>query len=362
MEQILLRDTYAEIDLEKIAHNIRVMKDVVGPDVAIAAVAKANGYGHGAVEITPILIENGADLLAVATLSEALELKKAYPKYDVMIMGYTPDHLLKIAFDYGCIITIFSHKQAEILNKLGSTRIHFKIDTGFHRLGLSCDEESVKTVQKITSLKNLKVEGIFSHLALSDKEGDAEQFKRFTNFIKQLEDKNIDIKFRHLCDSIATTRYPEYRLNMVRLGAILYGMSGKGQKLPVKQAFTLKSKLSHITFVKKGKGVSYDYFWKAKKDSIIGTLPIGYADGYPRRLTHNGIVSVHGKHVPIAGVICMDQLMIDLSEVPEAKPGDEVILYGDEAGLPISKIALLCQTNKNEILSRITTRVPRVYI
>ena len=358
----LLRDTYAEINLNHLAHNTKLMRRQIGDSVKMAAVLKANAYGHGACEIADTLLQNGADLLAVATLSEAVVLRQTYPDAELFIMGHTPDRLLQTAYEHNCIITLFTYEQAEILNRFRGARVHLKIDTGFHRLGFSCDSKSVHRIGQIARLGNLRIEGIFTHLALSHTQGDQLQFEQFMWFIGELERMGLSVLHQHICDSIATTRYPNYRLNMVRLGAILYGMLGTGQDLPVKQVLKLKSRLSRVAPVKKGEGVSYDYFWKAKEDTLIGTLPIGYADGYPRQLTHGGTVYLNGVHAPIAGIVCMDQLMVDLHDVPNAKEGDEVVLYGADEGLPISEIARLCQTNKNDILARISARVPRVYI
>jgi alanine racemase len=369
MESIL-RDTIVEVNLDNIIFNIRSIRDMVGEDVAIAAVVKANGYGHGAVGISKVLMENGADCLAVATLSEAMDLRNHFKDYKIFIMGFTPDEYLNYVVENNIIQTIFSYKQAEILNELGVKNnikpvVHIKYDTGFNRLGFKDCEESLDEIEKICNLKNIEVEGIFSHLALAGKEENQIQYTRFTNAIENLENRKINFKYKHIEDSISAVDHPEYRMNMIRPGAIIYGIKGFHYgSLDLKQALKFKSKIYHIKKISKGEGVSYDYMWQAQEDSIIGTIPFGYADGYPRNLRDKGFVTIHGKKAPILGVICMDQCMVDLTHIPEAKVGDEVIIYGDGANntLDLDTASKLAGTNKNEIIARISMRPPRVYI
>lgn len=366
----ILRDTVVQVDLDKIAFNMRNIKNMVGKDVAISAVVKSNGYGHGAVGIAKTLIENGADYLAVATLNEAIELRKHFKEYNIFIMGYTRDELLEYVVKNDITQSVFSYNQAKILNELGekhnkNPKVHIKYDTGFNRLGFRDSEESILEIEKICHLQNIYVEGIFSHLALVGKAENRIQYDKFIKAIEKLENKNLKFKYKHIEDSIASVDYPEYRMNMIRPGAIIYGIKGfHFGSLDLKQALTFKTKISHIKSIEKGEGVSYDYLWKAKKDAIIGTLPFGYGDGYPRNLRDKSYVTIHGKRAAIIGVICMDQCMVDLTHIPEAKVGDEVTIYGDGRGntLDIHEISKLAETNKNEIMSRISMRSPRIYI
>lgn len=369
MESIL-RDTIVEVNLDNIIFNIRSIREMVGEDVAIAAVVKANGYGHGAVGISKVLMENGADCLAVATLSEAMDLRNHFKDYKIFIMGFTPDEHLHYVVENNIIQTIFSYKQAEILNELGVKNnikpvVHIKYDTGFNRLGFKDCEKSLDEIEKICNLKNIEVEGIFSHLALAGKKENQIQYTRFTNAIENLENRKINFKYKHIEDSISAVDHPEYRMNMIRPGAIIYGIKGFHYgSLDLKQALKFKSKIYHIKKISKGEGVSYDYLWQAQEDSIIGTIPFGYADGYPRNLRDKGFVTIHGEKAPILGVICMDQCMVDLTHIPGAKVGDEVIIYGDGANntLDLDTASKLAGTNKNEIIARISMRPPRVYI
>lgn len=288
----------------------------------------------------------------------------------VFILGHTPDRLLHHIVEREITQTIFSLEQAQILSRLASetgktAKVHIKVDTGFHRLGKVPSQEFADEVCEMFKLPCLEIEGIFSHLALTGDDENEEQFRLFNDFVSLLESRGCSFKYKHLADSIACVDFPEYRLNMIRPGALIYGMVGyhKGH-LPVKQAMTFKTAISQLHFISKGEGVSYDYLWKAEKDSIIATLPFGYADGYPRNLRDKGYVIIEGVKVPIIGVICMDQCMADVTEVPGVKEGMEAIIYGDglDGSMTIAEASALAGTNKNDIIARITARPPRVYI
>lgn len=366
----LLRDTRVEVDLGRIAYNMKQIKGLVGSEVALMPVIKANGYGHGAVKIAPTLLENGAVYLAVATLTEALELKEADPSWPVFIMGHTPDRLLHHVVENEITQTIFSLEQARILSRLASekgktAKIHIKVDTGFHRLGKTPSPEYVEEVWQISKLPSIEIEGIFSHLALTGDEENEAQFHSFMDFTNQLESRGCSFRYKHLADSIACVDFPEYLLNMIRPGALIYGMVGfhKGH-LDVKQAMTFKTAISQLHRIPEGEGVSYDYLWRASRDSIIATLPFGYADGYPRNMRDKGYVIINGVKAPLVGVICMDQCMADVTDVPDVCEGMEAIIYGDGAdgSMTVAEASVLAGTNKNDIIARITARPPRVYI
>lgn len=368
--QELLRDTCVEVDLGRIAYNMKQIREMAGPEVAIMPVIKANGYGHGAAAIAPTLIDEGAAYLAVATLTEALELKAANMSWPVFIMGHTPDRLLHHVVDKDITQTIFSFEQAELLNELSGkadkrTKVHIKVDTGFHRLGKVPSAAFADEVCRISALPNVEVEGIFTHLALTGDSENEEQFRQFTDFITELESRGCSFRYKHIADSIACVDFPEYRLNMIRPGALIYGMVGyhKGH-LEVKQAMTFKTAISQLHQVSEGEGVSYDYLWKAGRDSIIATLPFGYADGYPRNLRDKGYVIINGVKAPLVGVICMDQCMADVTDVPDVCEGMEAVIYGDgtDGSMTIAEASALAGTNKNDIIARISARPPRVYI
>jgi len=369
MEQ-LLRDTILEVDLDSIAYNMRNIREMVGDKVAVAAVVKANGYGHGSVGIAETLLTEGADYLAVATLNEGLELRNKFPDAKILVMGHTPDRLLEEVVTNDLTQCIFTREQGENLDLLGNKygkkpHIHIKYDTGFNRLGLVHGMESIKEIEKICSLSNIYVEGIFSHLALAGPDENRVQYERFIWAIEELKKRGIIFRYRHIEDSIAAVDFPDYRLDMIRPGAIVYGIKGfRNGELRLRQAIRFKSRLSNVKSVKKGEGVSYDFLWKAPRDSIIGTIPFGYGDGYPRNLYNKGYVVINGEKAPIVGVICMDQCMVDVTHIKNVEPGSECIIYSDgrDGAMTIEEAALLSGTNKNDIMSRISMRVPRVYL
>lgn len=368
-ETELLRDTYIEIDLSKLEKNVKMIKEMVGGKVVLTAVIKANGYGHGALQIAKPIMEAGADYLAVATLTEALELRGQYADYPILIMGHTPNRLLHHIAEKHLTQTIFSFEQAEILNALGEAqheqvKVHLKVDTGFHRLGKMPSAEYREEIKKICALPYIDAEGIFSHLALVNEEENEKQYHMFTEFLDTLAEEGCSFRYCHIADSIACVDYPQYRMNMVRPGALLYGMRGyhKGF-LPVEQCLSFKTAVSQLHEIEAGEGVSYDFLWKADRKSLIATLPFGYADGYPRNLRDKGYVIINGQKAPIVGVICMDQCMADVTDIEGVCCGSEAIIYGDgtDGSMTIDEASKLSGTNKNDILARLTARPPRIY-
>lgn len=369
---VRLRDTWVEVNIDDLVSNFTSARRIISPKTRIAAVLKANAYGHGAVKVAEALIEKGVDLIAVACLPEAIEIRRSFNKVPILVMGYTSDEYLLEAVKNNITLTIFSLKQAQVIGNIAediktTARVHIKIDTGFNRLGMKPDSGTRDIIAAIAKIKGILVEGIFTHLALVNKESDKKQFDIFMDVIRELEKASIYIPIKHVCDSIGMVRYPEYHLDMVRAGAFLYGVRPSGYDDPsveLKMPLTFKSKIAQIKEIEKGEGVGYDFSFVAKEKSIIGTLPVGYADGYPRCLSNIGQVSVRGKRALVIGKICMDQCMIDLTKVPEAREGDEVVLLGGDRGnfIPILEVAENAGTNRNEILSIISRRVPRVYI
>ena len=366
----ILRDTVITVDLNQLDKNIHLIKEMMGEDVALMAVVKANGYGHGACGIADTIVNAGADYLAVATLSEAMELRQQNDHYPLFILGHTPDRLLDYVVENNITQTIFSLSQGRMLNLLAAERqkivkVHIKVDTGFHRLGQMPSEEFAQEIIEINKLPNVEIEGIFSHLALVDDEENKKQYSMFCDFISNLEAQGCTFKYKHIADSIACVDYPQYRMNMVRPGALIYGMRGfhKGF-IPVEQVLTFETRISQLHHVKEGEGASYDYLWKASKDSLIATLPFGYADGYPRNMRDKGYVVINGHKAPIIGVICMDQCMADVTDIPGVTEGTPAIIYGDgsNGSMTIDQVSKLAETNKNDVIARLTPRPPRVYI
>lgn len=369
-EYPILRDTVVEINLDNMRYNIQTIKKLVDENVSIAAVVKANAYGHGSIEVSKFLIENGIDYLAVATLTEAIEIRKSIKDHPILIMGYTQNENLKYIEKYNLTQTIFSLEQGKLLSELGKEndkliKVHIKYDTGFNRLGFKDSLESINSIEKICNLDYLDVEGIFTHLALRSKENDYDQFDKFNKAIKELNSRKIYFKYKHLSDSIAAVRYPEFHLDMIRPGAIIYGLKSiKEKDLVLKPVMTFKTRITNLKTISAGEMVSYDDTWVATKDTFIATLPFGYADGYPRSLSRKGTVTIKGKKATILGVICMDQCMVDVSHIPDVKVGDEVIIFSDGSNntISIQDLSVLANTNKNDIVSRISRRAPRIYV
>ena len=360
----LLRPTYVEVDLDIIKHNINEIRKVIDKSTKLGAVVKANAYGHGAIEVSKVLEEENVDYICVAGLNEAVELRKNNIKLPILVMGYTPDDCLEIAIQNNITLTIFSKEQAEILSNKSKkinqkSKIHLKVDTGFNRLGLKINENLSSTIHYIYNLPNIKIEGIFSHLALKDVESDYEQFNKFTKLLHKIKD--LDIPIKHICDSIGMVAYKDFHMDMVRVGASLYGYNSRKSIMDLKPAMTFKSKFAQIKTIKKGEGISYDYSYVANKDMKVGTVLCGYSDGIPRILSNRGYVYVNGKMANILGKICMDQCIVDLTDIDDASMDSEVIFYGN-GGPDLLDVANLADTNRNELLSIVSRRVARVYI
>ncbi len=370
----LLRDTWLEVDLKQLALNVEALQRTLGPQVKIYGVLKANAYGCGLEAMGRACIQLGIPLLAVATLSEALILRKIHAQWPILVMGPTPKRLMGIALDHEIQVTLVQREDIDAMvywakEKSKVAKVQIKVDTGLRRVGFNHDSNGIDHIKRAFNSEWLAVMGVFSHLALADFEGDQRQLSRFLEVKDQLADQERfeEVAF-HISDSISGIAYPDFRLDAVRVGAALYGMkSHRYPDFPIRQITRLMSRVAQIKFIHCGEGVGYDFEWVAPRDSTIATLPVGYADGYPRELKGMGYVVIHSIKCPVVGVICMDQCMVDVTDLVEAcelNIGDDVIVYGpgDLGEQTISEIAMLSDTNKNDILTRITERVPRVYM
>lgn len=363
-------DTFAIIDLDAIKHNVREIKRKF-ESIDIIFVLKADAYGHKATEIFKLLIKEGSDKFAVANLSEALELRKIDRNVEIIVLGRISPSNIKIAIENKISFTIYSKDSWHNLNKVinnsyENIKIHIKINTGFNRLGFNTDEDSIKIIDEINKCKNLTIESIYSHFALTDYESDVEQFNKFNKFIKQLKSKNIKIPKKHIADSITSVDYPWARLDMVRIGALIYGLKADRKsydKFDLKYSMKLYTTITQIRYIKAGEGVGYDYLFKAKNDMKIATLAFGYADGYPRNIWNKGYVLINGNKAYFTGLMCMDQCMVDVTSIDNVKEGDKVLIYEVDSNSEVSlaKISILASTNKNNIISSLGKRVVRVY-
>lgn len=379
----IIRRTWAEINLDNIKHNYNLIRKKASPKAKICCVIKADGYGHGAVQLAKLYEELGADWFAVSNIEEALELRQNKISLPILILGYTPAECAVLLAQNNIAQACYSLEYAEGLSDCAkrnnvTVNIHLKLDTGMSRIGLMCqsfqrDCKSIDTAEKICRLSNLHPQGVFTHFAVSDEADDGrnftmQQFNCFMHTIEQLEKRGIKFEIRHCANSGAIIDYPETHLDMVRAGIILYGLSPscklKG-KLDLIPAMELKSVVSLVKEIEEGSTVSYGRTYTAPKRLKAITVPVGYADGYIRAIGKEGYVTVHGKKAKILGRICMDQLIADAAEADNVKMNDEVLLFGNgkNGHIPTADdIAKWTDTINYEVVCLVSKRVARVYL
>ncbi|MDD3185932.1 MAG: alanine racemase [Anaerostipes sp.] len=365
----------AEVDLSAIVHNIKEVMRVVGKDTKVMAVIKADGYGHGAVPIAQELDKIGIGGYAVAIMEEAIELREAGTKTPILILGFTAPAQYKTLIEHNVAMTMFSYEMAKELSDVAvstgnEAKIHVKVDTGMNRIGFKPTQESLKKIKKISQLPMIQIEGIFTHFARADekdKEAAYKQKKRYDDFVQQIEDEGIHIPVKHISNSAAIIDMDDCRKNMVRSGIITYGLypSSDVSKnvLDLKPAMELKTHIVHIKEVDAGEGISYNGTYVTDKKTKIATIPVGYADGYPRSLSSKGRVIIRGQYAPIIGRVCMDQFMVDVTNIKDVNLMDQVILMGQDGDVCVSadEIATMIGTINYELVCDISKRVPRFY-
>lgn len=374
-DQMSREAKWAEIDLDALAYNMRNIREKAGADRRIAAVVKANAYGHGVLMMIDTLKENGADQFAVATLNEALELRKALIEDDIIVLGVLPPGTEKISIGADIQHAVATYEKAEALSKAAQelgrkARVHIKLDTGMTRIGFQMTEEAVQEVLRINELPGLDIEGIFTHFARAD-EADRKwavrQYERYKWFVGELEKNGMIFRIKHVSNSAAIMEMPETYNNMVRPGIILYGIYPSGEmdpaSLDIKPVMSFKTRISHIKELPEDRQVSYGGKYQALKGDRIGTIAVGYADGYTRAQSGKAEVLYKGKRVKVIGNICMDQCMIDLRDFPDAKAGDEVVLIGRSGDEEITadEVAARYGTIGYEVVCAVNRRVPRYY-
>ncbi len=372
------RFTWIEINLENLSYNLSQFKLLLkNKDTKIMAVVKANAYGHGAVEISKRALKDGAYCLGVALVEEGVELRKAGIGAPICILGEIPGPAIKDAVKYDLAPSISSARKAKTISKisksLGKTaNCHINIDTGMNRLGINF-RDCARQIKKILELDYISIEGIFTHFSCASEKGDRFteiQWKRFWEVLKEIRELKKEIKFFHCCNSAAFLKYRKMEMYMVRLGIAIYGLnpfSGSSSKLDLKPVLSLKSRITFIKKVAPGEGISYCSTFKTKRESIIATIPIGYADGYSRILSNKASAIINGQFAPLVGNITMDQIMIDLTDIEGAdriKAGHEVILLGSSGDKRISaeNLAELAGTINYEIVCNFRSRIPRIFI
>lgn len=359
----------AHIIHENFRHNIRLIRDAVKSS-KIMAVVKANAYGHGCVELSQTAIQCGCEYLGVAFVEEGIELRKENIATPTLVFGAHDPSVLSNAVDYNLDITLTSFDQIESLQKINKQcNVHLKIDTGMHRVGFDI-EDFENALKMVLNSKQFDLKGIYSHFATSDAEDNSYAIHQLNNFkdIKKISQKYLqhEVIF-HMANSGAIMNLPEAYFDMVRPGVMLYGgLPNPDFKTDwdLKQVMQLRSKIGLTKFIEKGESVSYGRKFFAKSDTVIGIVPIGYADGYSRSLTNRSKAIINKKIYPQVGTVCMDMIMFDLKNDSDIKSGDDVILYGEEGKhfISIDEIAAKSGTIAYEVTCNISKRIPRIHI
>jgi alanine racemase len=364
--------TWAEINLSNLQHNLNSIRRLISTEVKILATVKANAYGHGIERISNFLSDK-VDILGVASINEALTLKKQGIKTDILIMGNTLSEGWPLVVDKDIIASITDLRTANAINenaqnKNKKARVHIKVDTGMGRLGF-WHEDAPDKIEQINKLSNIEIEGIFTHLssAESNENFTFRQLDRFNEVIKKIEGKNIKVSFYHAANSVATLCYKQSHFNLIRPGLILYGVYPDihvDRLLDVKPVLSLKSKIAYVKNVESGRFISYGREYVTDKKSKIATIPIGYADGYTYLLTHKARVLIKGEFCPVVGRICMDQIMADVTHIKDVNVEDEVTLLGicGKNRISAEELAKLAGTIPYEVLCWISQRVKRKYL
>lgn len=364
----------ARVNLDAICNNIDEVRRNINTDTKIMAVIKADGYGHGAVALATAL-KDKVDAYGIAIIEEGIELRLAGFEKPILVLGFTPHQQYEELLKYDIIQTVFQYDMAKCLSdtavSLGKqAKIHIKVDTGMTRIGFKDTDESIQTIKEISKLPNITIDGIYTHFASADEEDKTsarKQLSRFLTFADKLEKEGIHIPVKHVSNSASIIDLPESNLDMVRSGIITYGMypSDKVNKnrLMLQPALTLISNVVYVKSVEAGTGISYNSTYITEHDSVIATIPVGYGDGYPRQLSSKGRVLIHGKSAPIVGRVCMDQFMVDVTDIPDVKEGDKVTLIGQngDESISIEEVANLAGSFNYELVCDIGKRVPRVY-
>ena len=374
-----MQRAWAEIDLDAISHNVKEIKKCLKPGVKLMGVVKADAYGHGACETAKTVLESGADCLAVASVDEAMELRRFGIDAAILVLGNSGAELIDDLIKYDITPAVFNTEFAKQLSRAAANwgktvKVHIKVDTGMSRIGFQYTgsiEQKTDTVEKIieiSKLEGIEIEGLFTHLSTAD-EADGEytqqQFRSFMELSVALQGRGLDIPVKHIANSAAQIRYPEMQLDMVRAGIILYGLyPSEGvcyEPLNLMPAMRFKARIINIKNIEKGDSVSYGRSFTAQQRMQIATVAIGYADGYSRILSDKAEVSVKGKKIRQVGRICMDQCMIDVTSVNNIDNGDEVTLFGDSV-VSAEDVAAKLGTINYEVVCMVSRRIPRIYI
>ncbi|HBE9445181.1 alanine racemase [Clostridioides difficile] len=364
--------TWAEINLDNLRFNLNNIKNLLEEDIKVCGVIKADAYGHGAVEVAKLLEKEKVDYLAVARTAEGIELRKNGITLPILNLGYTPDEAFEDSIKNKITMTVYSLETAQKLNEIAKSLgekacVHVKIDSGMTRIGFQPNEESVQEIIELNKLEYIDLEGMFTHFATADEVSKEYTYKQANNYkfmSDKLDEAGVKIAIKHVSNSAAIMDCPDLRLNMVRAGIILYGHYPSDDvfkdRLELRPAMKLKSKIGHIKQVEPGVGISYGLKYTTTGKETIVTIPIGYADGFTR-IQKNPKVLIKGEVFDVVGRICMDQIMVRIDKDIDIKVGDEVILFG-EGEVTAERIAKDLGTINYEVLCMISRRVDRVYM
>ncbi len=364
----------ADIDLDAIRTNIRTMRSKIPDGKKLLAVIKANAYGHGAVEVAEAL-DDLADYYGVACLDEAVELRRAGVGKPILILGVTDESQYEELVRYDVTQAIFTLEQAEALAAAAKrqgkrAKLHVKLDTGMNRIGFRCCKESVSDIVRIARIPELDAEGIFTHYFkadAADKASAMKQLEAYTRMTGLLEQEGVSFKLRHISNSAGIMEMPNDRFDMVRSGISTYGLYPSEEmdkeRCRLYPAMQLKSHVMHVKTVPAGETIGYGGTYEVKEDKRIATVGVGYADGYPRALSNQGRMLVHGQYAPITGRVCMDQTMIDVTHIPDVRVGDEVVLVGTqgENSLTVEELSGMSASFNYEFVCDVNRRVPRIF-
>lgn len=368
---------WAEVNLDNIAHNVREIRRITSKKAEIMGVVKADAYGHGVMEVARTLLNNGITRLAVSMLDEAIQLRKSGFDVPILILNYTDPRRAEEIILNDVTQTVFSHDLATALSEAAvrlkkNIKIHIKVDTGMSRVGFLPGYNAVKNIVQISKLPGIIIEGLFTHFASADEKDKSYtymQFEKFMSICSELNRIGLYIPVKHVANSAAIIEYPEMHMDMVRPGIITYGMYPSEDvdksRIDLRPAMTLKANVILVKDIEKNTSISYGRIFTTNRESKIATLPIGYADGYTRLLNNKAKVLVNGEFAPVVGKICMDQCMLDVTDLmSEVHVGDEVVLFGKQGDkeITIEEIASSIGTINYELVCIIGKRIPRVYL
>ncbi len=365
--------SFAKIDLSAIKENFSALQECIPEGTKTMAIVKANAYGHGAVRVAKVL-ENMADYFAVADIQEALELRESGIKNPILILSYTSSYHYEELIANNLISTVYSLEDARKLSQIAvemnkKAVVHIAVDTGMNRIGLKDNDESIETIQRISRLSNLVIEGVFTHFASADCKDKTFmniQQRRFAEFLEKLERGGVSIPLKHCCNSAAIID-SDYHYDMVRMGIALYGLYPSdevmAEKVELKPAMEVVSRIIHIKDVEAGEGIGYGHAYVTSETRRIATVCIGYADGYNRAFSNKGCVLVDGKRASVVGRVCMDQIMIDITGIDNASVGDRVIIMGEDKGGKITaeELGEMCGSFNYEMICTFMPRVNKIY-